>query len=167
MFKIVIDDASREGFRHVADAQEYLLKLGQCEVDAVARERLASATSLAEGESVETPRQDLDDWRSKHGPHVIAPCLHDHPCLLASHLSPSAAKSPTGQSSASSVHCAFSQHLQRPSFVHKTKHTGKGEEDVGYTYVVVRRGERPVRDVHYVMQALRVGAVGHWKNESL
>ena len=167
MFKIVIDDASREGFRHVADAQEYLLKLGQREVDAVARERLASATSLAEGESIETPGQDLDDRCGKRGPHVIAPCPHDHPCPLASHLSPSAAKSPTGQSSASSVCCAFLQRLQGPSFVRKTKHTGKGKEDVGYTYVVVRRGERPVRDVHHVTQAQQVGAVEHWENESL
>ena len=98
---------------------------------------------------------------------VIAPYPHDHPCPLASHLSPSAAKSPTGQSSASSVCCAFLQRLQGPSFVRKTKHTGKGKEDVGYTYVVVRHGERPVRDVHHVTQAQQVGAVEHWENESL
>ena len=132
---------------YLADAREYFLKLGQREVDAVARERLTSATSLAEDESVETPRRDSDDRRGKRGSHVIAPCPHDHPCPLASHLSPSAAKYPTGQSSASSVRCTFLQCLQRASFVRKTKHTGKGEEDVGYMYVVVRRGERPVRDV--------------------
>ena len=116
MFKIVIDDASREGFRHVADAREYLLKLGQCEVDAAAHERLASATSLAEGASVEIPWQDLDNQRGKCGSHIIAPCLHDHPCPLASHLSPSAAKSPIRQSSASSVCCAFSKHCHETYF---------------------------------------------------
>ena len=90
MYKVVIDDASGEGFRHVTDAQEYLLRLGQREVDAVARERLAGATSLTWGESIETPGRDLDDRRGKHGSLVIASRPRDHPCPLASHLSPSA-----------------------------------------------------------------------------
>lgn len=41
--------------------------------------------------------------------------------------------------------CAFNQRLQRPTFVRKTKHSGVGHEDVGYSYVVVRRGARPER----------------------
>jgi ribosomal protein RSM22 (predicted rRNA methylase) len=41
--------------------------------------------------------------------------------------------------------CGFSQRIQRPAFVRKTKHSGVGHEDVGYSYVVVRRGERPAQ----------------------
>lgn len=39
--------------------------------------------------------------------------------------------------------CGFSQRLQRPSFVRRTKHSGQGHEDMGYSYIVVRRGPRP------------------------
>lgn len=39
--------------------------------------------------------------------------------------------------------CGFEQRLQRPAFVRKTKHSGVGHEDVGYSYVVIRRGTRP------------------------
>ena len=38
---------------------------------------------------------------------------------------------------------------------------------MGYTYVIVRCGERPVQDVHHVTRAGWVDAVGHWENESL
>ena len=46
-------------------------------------------------------------------------------------------------SSASSVKCSFSQRIQTPTFLRKTKHAMVGHEDVGYTYVVIRRGSRP------------------------
>ncbi|WWC86944.1 3-methyl-2-oxobutanoate hydroxymethyltransferase [Kwoniella dendrophila CBS 6074] len=59
--------------------------------------------------------------------HVIAPCPHDGVCPLTL----------TGDK------CSFSQRLQRPSFVRKTKHSSRGEEDTGYCYVVLARGERP------------------------
>lgn len=39
--------------------------------------------------------------------------------------------------------CSFSQRLQRPEFIRKTKHSGIGHEDIEYSYVVVRRGPRP------------------------
>lgn len=41
--------------------------------------------------------------------------------------------------------CGFEQRLQRPVWVRKTKHSRAGEEDVGYSYVVIRRGARPPR----------------------
>jgi hypothetical protein len=60
-------------------------------------------------------------------------------CPLAFHqLTSSASKLPAVQSFASSVQCMFSQPLQHPAFVRRTKHAGKGEEDVGYAYVVVQ-----------------------------
>lgn len=42
--------------------------------------------------------------------------------------------------------CGFEQRLQRPEFVRKTKHSGVGHEDIGYSYVVIRRGSRPLFD---------------------
>lgn len=36
--------------------------------------------------------------------------------------------------------------MQRPEFVRKTKHSGVGHEDIGYSYVVIRRGSRPPFD---------------------
>lgn len=41
--------------------------------------------------------------------------------------------------------CGFSQRLQRPEFVRKTKHSKVGHEDIGYSYVVIRRGARQER----------------------
>ncbi|KAG6851369.1 hypothetical protein H0H93_005767 [Arthromyces matolae] len=46
--------------------------------------------------------------------------------------------------------------LQRPSFVRKTKHSGVGHEDIDYSYVVIRRGQRPTPSLTNVG---RVGAV--------
>lgn len=39
----------------------------------------------------------------------------------------------------------------------KTKHSGQGHEDTGYSYVVIRRGPRPAATEH---KAGRVGEVG-------
>lgn len=36
--------------------------------------------------------------------------------------------------------------MQRPEFVRKTKHSGVGHEDIGYSYVVIQRGPRPPFD---------------------
>jgi hypothetical protein len=33
--------------------------------------------------------------------------------------------------------------MERPPFVRRTKHSGVGHEDIGYSYVVIRRGPRP------------------------
>jgi ribosomal protein RSM22 (predicted rRNA methylase) len=55
------------------------------------------------------------------------------------------------------VVCGFSQRMERPSFVRRTKHSGVGHEDIGYSYVVVRRGPRPrIPDV----KIGRLGEVG-------
>lgn len=50
---------------------------------------------------------------------------------------------PLHHSSSSSLICSFSQRLQRPSFLRKIKHVRAGHEDIGYTYVVIKRGSRP------------------------
>lgn len=59
--------------------------------------------------------------------HIVAPCPHEHECPLLG----------------SKLHCSFSQRIQRPAFVRRTKHSGVGHEDVKYSYVVIRRGTRP------------------------
>lgn len=80
------------------------------------------------------------------GCHVVAPvsrkllrrglqlkrsqCPHDKEC-------------PLHHSGSAKLVCSFSQRLQRPAFIRKTKNVRGGHEDVGYSYVVVRRGRRP------------------------
>lgn len=49
----------------------------------------------------------------------------------------------------SKLKCSFSQRLQRPGFLRKTKHAGAGHEDHGYSYVVIRRGQRPAVARHF------------------
>jgi ribosomal protein RSM22 (predicted rRNA methylase) len=61
--------------------------------------------------------------------------------------------------------CSFRQKLQRPEFLRKTKHSGKGEEDTGYTYLVMKRGDRPgvsvgLTEAQVDQSVGRVGAVG-------
>lgn len=42
------------------------------------------------------------------------------------------------------IWCHFSQRVQRPTFLMKTKHSKQNAEDSKYSYVVIRRGRRPV-----------------------
>ncbi|KAF7337621.1 3-methyl-2-oxobutanoate hydroxymethyltransferase [Mycena sanguinolenta] len=72
---------------------------------------------------------EADKWDIR-GSHVVAPCPHDGDCPL---YFPGDIK----------LICGFSQRLQRPSFVRLTKHSGEGHEDMGYSYIVIRRGPRP------------------------
>jgi ribosomal protein RSM22 (predicted rRNA methylase) len=53
--------------------------------------------------------------------------------------------------------CGFSQRIQRPEFLRRTKHSGVGHEDIGYSYVVIRRGLRPDAAMTDIG---RVGAIG-------
>lgn len=61
---------------------------------------------------------------------TLEQCPHDGAC-------------PLYQPGASKLVCSFSQRLQRPEFVRKTKHSGTGHENTDYSYVVIRRGPRP------------------------
>jgi ribosomal protein RSM22 (predicted rRNA methylase) len=56
--------------------------------------------------------------------------------------------------------CGFSQRLQRPAFLRRTKHTKVGHEDIGYSYVVVRRGARPPPLAKNAPRLGRLGQVG-------
>ncbi|CAO3589916.1 unnamed protein product [Absidia cylindrospora] len=73
----------------------------------------------------------LDD--DKDQVHVLAPCPHDKPCPLLYSL----------QANPEKFWCHFSQRVQRPSFLMKTKHSKFNTEDSKYSYVVLRKGPRP------------------------
>ncbi|GAC99560.1 hypothetical protein PHSY_007162 [Pseudozyma hubeiensis SY62] len=113
---VIIDSATPRGFASVASARAQLLQLGQ----------------------------------KSDGSHVVAPCSHDKPCPLLHPFSISSAvasavgaRSDTGNPAKSSDVCGFTARYHTPTFLRRTKHSDKGEENVGYSYVVVRRGTRP------------------------
>ncbi|RXK34662.1 3-methyl-2-oxobutanoate hydroxymethyltransferase [Tremella mesenterica] len=90
---------------------------------------LVDRANPAGWEAISSARTQLLSLSTPENPlHVIAPCPHDGPCPLVGLRDI----------------CGFSQRLQRPSFVRKTKHSKRGDEDVGYTYLVIGRGPRPV-----------------------
>ncbi|KAG8834787.1 37S ribosomal protein S22 [Serendipita sp. 399] len=95
---ILVDQGTSEGFRAIADAREYLL-------------RVANAES------------------SGTGAHVVAPCPHDGDCPLKN----------------TPDRCTFRQRFHRPEFQKKTKHANYMFEDVHYSYVVIKRGRRPLK----------------------
>ncbi|OSX67019.1 hypothetical protein POSPLADRAFT_1164299 [Postia placenta MAD-698-R-SB12] len=85
------------------------------------------------------------------GSHVVAPCPHDGAC-------------PLYHPGASKLVCGFSQRLQRPAFVRKTKHSGVGHEDTGYSYIVIRRGIRPTQ---VSTKVGRIGDVGKREQDKM
>ncbi|KAI0035111.1 mitochondrial small ribosomal subunit Rsm22-domain-containing protein [Vararia minispora EC-137] len=93
-------------------------------------------------------REAADDPESHGqivGAHVLAPCPHDGDCPIFH--DPASAR----------LVCGFKQRMQRPGFVRYTKHSGVGHEDMGYSYVVIRRGPRPEQ---VSTNTGRVGGVG-------
>ncbi|KAJ7687437.1 mitochondrial small ribosomal subunit Rsm22-domain-containing protein [Mycena rosella] len=102
---VIIDHNTKQGFESIAEARDYLLKVGRKEFT----------------------DPEADDWDIR-GSHVVAPLV-----------------------------CGFSQRLQRPSFVRRTKHSGEGQEDMGYSYIVIRRGPRPSNPGTTVGRVGRVG----------
>ncbi|KAF8841935.1 hypothetical protein BDN67DRAFT_966448 [Paxillus ammoniavirescens] len=111
-------------------------------------ENIAQARQLL----LEMGRKEMEDLETAdtpfRGSHVVAPCPHDHSC-------------PLQHSGSSRLVCGFSQRLQRPTFVRRTKHAREGHEDIGYSYVVVRRGPRPGSSMLGARGLVgRVGGVG-------
>lgn len=153
-FQIIIEDASISGFQNVTDARDFLLRLANKQL-----EDKQHATGDADSNS--------SDVLLKQGAHVVAPCPHDKPCPLAFHQKISASKRAFETLSFTRMdRCTFMQRLQRPSFVRLTKHVKRGEEDVGYSYVVIQRGERS--RLPFAMGRLhgREGAVARWAEEA-
>lgn len=116
---VVIDQATPRGFASVASARAQLIQLG---------------------------KQNADQG----GAHVVAPCSHDKPCPLlhpfaisSSIASAVGVRSDTGNPVKSKDVCGFTARYHTPAFLRRTKHSDRGEENVEYSYVVVRRGPRP------------------------
>jgi ribosomal protein RSM22 (predicted rRNA methylase) len=139
---VLIDHSSRAGFEAVAEARALLLSLGRKEREAAAVvTAIDGAEATAVVDDVEVSNVDTTLGAAEPtspptdrplGSYALAPCPHDGVCPLFQ---------PEGR--AHKLACGFSQRLQRPAFVRKTKGAGAGHEDVGYSYVVVRRGARP------------------------
>lgn len=84
-------------------------------------------------ESIARAREIL--LRAKDG-HVVAPCPHDGTCPMYRQ----------GHQPERRQWCHFSQRLQRPAYLQKTKHAKDNTEDCTYAYLVYRQGPRPVSD---------------------
>ncbi|ORY93986.1 mitochondrial small ribosomal subunit Rsm22-domain-containing protein [Syncephalastrum racemosum] len=78
-------------------------------------------------------RQTILDMEAGGGAHVVAPCSHDALCPLLY----------SEKANPNKFWCHFSQRVQRPPYLMKTKHAKSNLEDAKYAYVVLRRGARP------------------------
>ncbi|CAD6886324.1 unnamed protein product [Tilletia caries] len=163
---VVVDHATKRGFASVASARAFLLELGESTFPGAKKpngskelvvdenaERLVIGDHvfIADGaKATEVLEEEDEDAAEARGPsvgaHVIAPCPHDRPCPLLHPFKPlgeHVKKMNTPLSASSSV-CSFSQRIQVPTYLRKTKHSKRDAEDIQYCYVVVRRGRRPV-----------------------
>ncbi|KAG7452133.1 Rsm22-domain-containing protein [Guyanagaster necrorhizus] len=132
---VLIDHGTKDGFTAIAEGREALLRMSRVGSDSV----FDWEHEVLRGEGA---------GKVGEGAHVVAPCAHDGECPLLG----------------TKLHCIFEQRLQRPSFVRKTKHSGRGHEDVGYAYVVIRRGPRPLR-VPLSEGLGRIGSIGRREAE--
>jgi len=119
---VIVDRGTPAGFQVVADARQQLLMLGRRETRRATYEREVAGPENNQDISSENPTA-VGSW-------VLAPCPHDKPCPL--HLSDNPKH-----------FCHFSQRIERPKFLKDTKHTTKHEEDAKFSYVIIRRGQRP------------------------
>ncbi|KAG9321711.1 hypothetical protein KVV02_006625 [Mortierella alpina] len=117
---ILIDRGTPSGFKMLAEAREQILGLDADRV-VVKPKYDAYGVQLPE---VAPPKRDPA--------HVLAPCPHDKVCPMYATLA------------RDSQWCHFSQKVQRPDFLRKTKHSKENFEDAKYTYVILRKGARPV-----------------------
>ncbi|POY74148.1 hypothetical protein BMF94_2960 [Rhodotorula taiwanensis] len=132
---ILIDRGTPRGSRMVIEARDQLLAFGRREAqrargveveDQVDLELHAAGLEIVPEELGETSSSTPVD--PSLGSHVIAPCPHDSPCPMSGSIK---------------GFCHFSRRLQIPDFLQKTKGTKRGEDDAKYSYVIVRRGQRP------------------------
>ncbi|GJN89794.1 hypothetical protein Rhopal_002783-T1 [Rhodotorula paludigena] len=127
---IVIDRGTPAGSRLVIEAREQLLMYGRREVTRAKGSvdvELDQELLDAGFEAVPEVNEDAEVDPSL-GSFVMAPCPHDGGCPL--HHS-------------TKSFCHFGQRVKTPAFLRNTKHSSRGEEDSKFSYVVVRRGQRP------------------------
>ncbi|KAG0260741.1 37S ribosomal protein S22 [Actinomortierella ambigua] len=116
---ILVDRGTPNGFRILAEAREQILGLDK-DVFKAKPKHDSMGNILPEEEPA--PREPA---------HVLAPCPHDGVCPMYATLDKG------------SQWCHFSQKVERPDFLRRTKHTRENYEDSKYTYVILRKGPRP------------------------
>ncbi|KAF9432282.1 37S ribosomal protein S22 [Entomortierella beljakovae] len=117
---ILIDRGTPSGFKALAEAREQILGLDMDRIKI--KPKFDDFGNILPAE--EPPKREPA--------HVLAPCPHDNVCPIYASLS------------RDSQWCHFSQKVQRPDFLRKTKHSKENYEDSKYSYVVLRKGARPV-----------------------
>ncbi|KAF9970544.1 37S ribosomal protein S22 [Actinomortierella ambigua] len=115
---ILVDRGTPNGFRILAEAREQILGLDKDVFKP--KPKYDSMGNII-------PEEPMP-WEPAH---VLAPCPHDGVCPLYATLDKG------------SQWCHFSQKVERPDFLRRTKHTKENYEDSKYTYVVLRKGPRP------------------------
>ncbi|KAI9204581.1 mitochondrial small ribosomal subunit Rsm22-domain-containing protein [Polychytrium aggregatum] len=124
---VLIDRGIPAGAELIAKARQYILDL---ENDAfVADQDDMDEAELPEDEAeFEFLEEENGESKERTGAFVVAPCPHDHSCPMLEQKS----------------WCHFSQSLQRTRLMLSIKDGKMGQEDIKYSYVVIRRGKRPV-----------------------
>ncbi|BGO90730.1 hypothetical protein NBRC10512_000670 [Rhodotorula toruloides] len=140
---VVIDRGTPRGSKLVADAREELLSYGRKEVNAargvdteqeaefdeVALELREAGIDIAPDALAElSEAEEPAEVDPSLGSYVLAPCPHDSVCPAVG---------------PSKGYCHFSRRLQMPSFLQAVKETNRGENNVKFSYVIIRRGQRP------------------------
>ncbi|KAJ1650317.1 37S ribosomal protein S22 [Dispira simplex] len=82
---------------------------------------------IKQGQQVTSEDSPISDTLQT-GLHIVAPCAHEDACPLKD----------------TQAWCHFSQQVQRPAFMMQAKRCKSNQEDVKYTYLIIRRGPRPV-----------------------
>lgn len=145
---VLIDRSTPEGWAAIAEARAYILGLPLPPLDQAkgSKSKSKGKSPRSYADVLEQASEPEQEQKSQgHGYHVLAPCPHDGICPILA--------------SSSGDVCSFSQRLQRPAFLRRTKHAQRGEEDMGYTYVVFSKGERPRTATHAEAGGAEAGAV--------
>lgn len=115
---LLLERGNPMGFERVARARQVILRQANSSKQVSGR----TTTSISSSSSSSTSS-------TQEGGHVIAPCPHDGQCPLFLH----------GHQPDRSRWCHFSQRLQRPDFLQRTKKAKDNLEDVAYSYVLIRK----------------------------
>ncbi|KAJ3036902.1 Methyltransferase-like protein 17, mitochondrial [Rhizophlyctis rosea] len=89
--------------------------------------QIAAARQLILAEEFEKSQQQGEQGK---GVHIVAPCPHEATCPMTR--------------SRGSSWCHFNQRVQTTKRMREVKQSKAGDEDHKYSYVVLRRGKRPV-----------------------
>ncbi|ORY83190.1 mitochondrial small ribosomal subunit Rsm22-domain-containing protein [Protomyces lactucae-debilis] len=129
---LLLERGTPLGFEAVARAREILLRKSN---------KIAASTAEAADDlraaGIEADESSLNNTTDE-ACHVIAPCPHDGVCPLWMF----------GHQPKRQQWCHFSQRLQRPEYLQRTKHAKTNTEDCTYSYVMLRKGltrpEQPI-----------------------